>query len=512
MKQENSGNQPSIADRFGEEYLESILRELEAQTSGHLIEGRWQPGSAGNALTTEDPATGRAIAEFAAGNADDIDRAVTAAETALRSGCWPRLTASQRAALLFALADRIEREADQWALIEALDAGHTLTSIAGGDLPLGLRALRDNAGWANKVTGATAMQSAGQGGANYYLREPVGVVGIITPWNAPFLMTIQKLSAALAAGCTVVVKPSELAPLSALRIGEACRKVGFPPGVINIVTGDGSAGAALARHPAVNMVSFTGSVDTGRSIIAAAANSNLKRTVLELGGKSPVIVFDDADLPRAAAAIASEICFKSGQYCAAGSRLFVQRTVYPIFIDLLGAEMARVRVGAGYRQDVDMGAMICERQRARAAAIVGEAIEQGARASAGGTPMPGAGYFFRPTILEGVDPGARAWREEIFAPVIAVTAFEDGSAPGAVAALANDSAYGLSAKVWTQDLRRAMEMVACLQTGQVIVNGGGGEATLPFGGTKLSGYGRENGLEGVSAFTEIKAVRLGYPP
>jgi len=490
--------------------LDMLQRTLGGGPNFHHIDGAFQPSLAGAVINVHNPATGHVLAEVATGDGEDIEMAVTAARRALKSGPWPLLTASQRAALLFALADDIEKDAADWALLESLDAGHTLTSITVGDLPLGLRSLRDNAGWATKVTGETAMQSAGQPVANYYVREAVGVAGLITPWNAPFLMAIQKMSAALAAGCTVVVKPSDLAPLSALRLGEACRRVGFPPGVVNVVAGGASAGKALSQHPDVNMISFTGSTDVGRSIMTDAANSNLKRVVLELGGKSPTVVFDDADIAKATSAIVAEIIFKSGQYCAAGTRVLVQRSIYRPFLGALRAQMEQVRTGAGHLSGSDMGPMISQHQRERAARIVGDSVQQGATVICGGRPKTGPGYFFEPTILVNAGAEARAWREEIFAPVLTLTPFPDDAPLEQVAAAANDTRYGLSAKVWSRDLRRVLAMIDLFETGQVIANGGGGEAVLPFGGIKLSGYGRENGLEGVKAFTEIKSVKLGY--
>ena len=492
--------------------LRQLRGELRDRPPAVLVDGRWQPAASGATLEVDDPATGQPIATIAACDEADIDLAVAAARRAFREGPWPRMPAWQRAALLLALADAIEEQRDRFALLESLDAGHAIASIRDGDLPLGLRALRECAGWATKLAGEVPMRPAAQPGMDYYLREPVGVAGLITPWNAPFLMVLQKLGAALATGCTAVVKPAELAPLTALWIGDLCREVGIPDGVVNIVTGTGAtAGRALAEHDGVDIVSFTGSTAVGRSIMAASARGNLKRVVLELGGKSPVLVFADADLDRAAAAIVGEIAFKSGQYCAAGSRVFVQRSVYQPLLDRMQAAMDGLRIGPGYEDGNRMGPMISAEQRLRAEEIIGHSLAAGARALRGGRARPGSGYFFEPTILVDADAGMRVSRDEIFAPALVVTPFDDDASPAAVAALANDSRYGLSAKLWARDIGTVHALVGLLESGQVIVNGGGGGgAPLPFGGVKASGYGRENGRVGLEHFTEVKAVRLGY--
>lgn len=475
-----------------------------------LVDGQWRAAVEGNTLEVDDPADGSRIATIAAGDGQDIDLAVAAARRAFRDGPWPRLPASRRAALLFKLADAIERERDELALLESLDAGHTVRSILAVDLSIGLHSLRDHAGWATKLAGETPMQPVDAAGMDYFLREPIGVAGIITPWNAPLLMVLQKLATALAAGCTAVIKPAELAPLSALRLGELCAEVGIPAGVVNIVTGTGeAAGQALAGHPDVDIVSFTGSTAVGKRIMAASANSNLKRLVLELGGKSPVLVFADADLDRAAQAIVEEICFKSGQYCAAGSRVFVQRSVHDALLARMQAAMERLSIGPGHLAGSDMGPMISRRQRDRAQAIIDHSVAAGATVLRGGHARAGAGCFYEPTLISGASAGMRVSREEIFAPVLVVTPFDDDASPPQVAALANDSHYGLSAKLWSRDLRTVHQLIRLLQSGQVIVNGGGGDAILPFGGVKQSGFGRENGHVGLAAFTEIKAVRLG---
>jgi phenylacetaldehyde dehydrogenase len=491
--------------------LQHLRRQLRDRPPAVLIDGRWQPCASGKTLPVDDPATGEPIAAIAAGDGADIDLAVAAARRAFREGPWPRMPAWQRAALLQALADAIEARRETFALLESLDAGHCIASVRDGDLPLGLRALRDCAGWANKLSGEVPMRPATQPGMDYFLREPIGVAGLITPWNAPFLMVLQKLAAALATGCTAVVKPAELAPLSALLIGDLCRQVGIPDGVVNIVTGAGaSAGQALADHAGVDIISFTGSTAVGKSIMAASARGNLKRVVLELGGKSPVVVFADADLDRAARAIVGEIAFKCGQYCAAGSRVFVQRSAHEALLQRMLAAMDGLRIGPGYEEGNQVGPMISAAQRRRAEDIIGHSVATGARLLRGGHARPGSGYFFEPAILVDAAADMRVSQEEIFAPALTVTPFDDDASPAAVAALANDSRYGLSAKLWARDIGTVHALVGLLESGQVIVNGGGGSATLPFGGVKQSGYGRENGRIGLEHFTEVKAVRLGY--
>jgi phenylacetaldehyde dehydrogenase len=500
------------ADADAAAALLQLRRELQDRPPAVLIDGHWRPCASGRTLQVDDPATGQPIAAVAAGDENDIDLAVAAARRAFREGPWPRMPAWRRAALLLALADAIEARRETFALAESLDAGHAIASIRDGDLPLGLRALRECAGWATKLSGEVPMHAAAQPGMDYFLREPIGVAGLITPWNAPFLMVLQKLGAALATGCTAVVKPAELAPLSALLIGDLCRQAGIPDGVVNIVTGAGTAaGQALAAHDGVDIVSFTGSTAVGKSIMAASAQGNLKRVVLELGGKSPVLVFADADLDRAAAAIVGEIALKSGQYCAAGSRVFVQRSVHDALLGRMREAMEELRIGPGYEEGSQMGPMISAAQRRRAEDIIGHSVAAGARLLRGGHARPGNGYFFEPTILVDAAADMRVSQEEIFAPALTVTPFDDDASPAAVAALANDSRYGLSAKLWARDIGTVHALVGLLESGQVIVNGGGGGgATLPFGGVKQSGYGRENGRIGLEHFTEVKAVRLGY--
>jgi phenylacetaldehyde dehydrogenase len=495
-----------------DELVRESRRNLAAAPGELLVAGRWRPAASGALLDVHDPATGEPLARVAAGDERDIDDAVAAARAAFEAASWRLLPPSRRAALLLRLADLLERDVRALALLESLDAGHPVAGIERGDLALAIAHLRENAGWATRLAGELPPQGRGQVGLDYVVREPVGVVGIVTPWNAPLLMVVQKLAAALAAGCTAVVKPAELAPLTALRVGTLCLEAGFPPGVVNVVTGVGNvAGAALARHPGVDLVSFTGSTAVGKSLLVASGEGNLKRLLLELGGKSPVLVTADADLDRAAAAIAREIVFKSGQYCAAGTRVLVERAAHDGLLERLRARLEAVRIGPGTAPGTEMGPMISEPQVRRAEAMVAEAAAHGARVETGGRRRPGPGWFFEPTIVTGCGPSMRVLREEVFAPVLVLQPFDDGLDAAGVAALANDTRYGLSAKIWARSPRFVHDLVGRLQCGQVIVNGGsGGDAVLPFGGMKESGLGRENGLAGVQAYTELKSVRLGF--
>ncbi len=501
----------SAEPRFPVE-LHAVRNLVACRPGRHFIDGAWCRAfsSSASQITIDDPATGIGIATILEGGAEEVDGAVAAARRAFRAGPWARMSGAERATIIRRLVECLEREKAFFCMLEALDAGHTLASIEDGDFALSVRFANAAGSWAARITGEVPMLSSGSGSMDFVLYEPIGVVGIITPWNAPLLMVVQKLAATLAAGCTAVVKPAELAPLSALYLADLCAEAGLPRGVLNIVTGGGATGKALADHPDVNLVSFTGSTATGKAIMMSAAGSNLKRVVLELGGKSPVIVLADADIDLSASAIVREITLKSGQYCAAGARVIAHRSIFAALRERMAAEMRALELGPGYVRTSMMGPMISERQRMRAADIVSEAVAQGATAVAGGHPRSGPGYFFDPTILTDVSLGSRADREEIFGPVVTMMEVPDDLPLQAIADLANDSEYGLSAKVWTRGLAAAHRLVRLLDSGQVIVNGGGGDSVLPFGGVKQSGIGRENGWQGLSAFLEPKSVRLGY--
>jgi phenylacetaldehyde dehydrogenase len=475
-----------------------------------LIDGKWVPATSGELLEVFDPSTARVLARIAAGGAADIDAAVKAARRAFHSPPWAKMRAAERSRLLYRLADAVESNADELAWLESLDGGNPVRSVRHVDIAMAIESLRTSASLADKITGETQLSAPQGEGFGYFLREPIGVAGLITPWNAPFLMAVNKIGPALAVGCTAVLKPAELAPLTALRLGELICELGIPDGVVNIVTGLGSlAGQALADHPDVNKISFTGSTRVGKSILAAAA-ANMKRVTLELGGKSPIIVMPDADLERAAIAIGDEICFKSGQFCAAGTRLFVHQSVHDHLIAGIAVRMNGIKVGAGTAPGTQMGPVISEKQLERVLGYIAAGGSQGAELVTGGRRVDREGYFVQPTLMVKASADMSLMRDEVFGPVLGATAFADANDLDQIAAMSNDTQYGLAAKIWTRDLRSAHQLARKLQAGLVTINGGGGDGRLPFGGFKQSGLGREGGREGAMSFTEIKSVSLGY--
>jgi phenylacetaldehyde dehydrogenase len=475
-----------------------------------LIGGKWVTAANGATVDVINPSTGKVLTTVAAGSAGDIDTAVRAARRAFSSGSWAKLRAVERARLIYKLADAVEAHAEEIAWLESLDGGNPVRSVRHVDIAMSIDSLRMSASLADKITGETPLSAPQGEGFAYFLREPIGVAGLITPWNAPFLMAVNKIGPALAVGCTVVHKPAELAPLTALRLGELICELGFPDGVVNIVTGLGPvAGQALADHPDVNKISFTGSTRVGKSILSAAA-LNMKRVTLELGGKSPIIVFPDADLERAANVIGDEICFKTGQYCAAGTRLFVHRAVHDEVVERLTSRLRAVKVGAGTTPGVQMGPIISERQLERVLGYIAAGGADGAQLATGGKRIERDGYFVEPTLLIGARSDMSIMRDEVFGPVLGVAAFPDAKDIDHIAAMANDTQYGLAAKIWTTDLRSAHQLARKLQAGVVTINGGGGDGRMPFGGFKQSGIGREGGREGAMSFTEIKSISMGY--
>ncbi|MFI5393972.1 MAG: aldehyde dehydrogenase family protein [Candidatus Binatia bacterium] len=478
-----------------------------------LIDGQWVEAASGKTLTTYDPATEEPLAEVPAGEKEDVDRAVRAARRAYESGPWRRMTPSERGRALWKLADLIEARTEEFAQLETLDNGKPLSVARVADIPLVVDHLRYYAGWATKVEGETIPVSIpGQRFLNFTLREPVGVVGQIIPWNFPLLMAAWKLGAALACGNTVVLKPAEQTPLSALRLGELLAEAGIPPGVVNIVTGYGeTAGAAIAAHPDLDKVAFTGSTEVGREIMRAAAG-NLKRVSLELGGKSPNIVFADADLDQAAVGAAAAIYFNHGQCCCAGSRLFIEHTVYDKLMPRLIAYSERIKLGPGMDPSSEMGPLVSSEQFERVNGYLAAGRQEGAKiATGGGRPKEMTkGYFVKPTVFTDVKPDMKVVRDEIFGPVVCAIPFRD---PGEIAAAANDTTYGLAAAVWTRDLRKAHRMAESLKAGTVWINCYNVfDAASPFGGYKHSGFGREMGKAALELYTQIKSVWVNLGP
>jgi phenylacetaldehyde dehydrogenase len=483
------------------------------RTRKMLIDGKWVEAASGKTLTTYDPATEAPLAEVPAGDAEDIDRAVRAARKAFEGGPWRRMTASERGRCIWKLADLIEQHGEEFAQLETLDNGKPLAVSRVADVPLVVDHFRYYAGWATKIEGETIPVSIpGQRMLAYTLREPVGVVGQIIPWNFPLLMAAWKLGVALACGNTVVLKPAEQTPLSALRLGELLEEAGFPAGVVNIVTGYGeTAGAALAAHPDVDKIAFTGSTEVGHLIMKAAAG-NLKRVSLELGGKSPNIVFADADLDAAAAGAAAAIFFNHGQCCCAGSRLFIEHKAYDTIMPKLIEYSEKIKLGPGMDLSTEMGPLVSSEQYQRVTGFLDSGKSQGAKAATGGgrpKNLP-KGYFVQPTVFTDVKPDAKILREEIFGPVVCAVPFKDMEE---VAQAGNDTDYGLAAAVWTSDITKAHRLAETLKAGTVWINCYNVfDAAAPFGGYKQSGFGREMGKAALEMYTQLKTVWVNLGP
>ncbi|MCW2388806.1 phenylacetaldehyde dehydrogenase [Sphingobium sp. B11D3B] len=480
-----------------------------AAEARHFIGGAWTPPAAGDRLPVENPATGAVFTEVGAGTAADIDQAVQAAESAMVAARRTRWTPAQRQDALLALAQAVERHAEDFALLETLDTGKPISNSRRVDVPGTAATLRYFAGWATKLTGESMELSQPGETTAYTLREPVGVVGHIIPWNYPLMGAAFKLGPAIAAGCAVVLKPAEQSSLSALKLAELAVACGVPPGFFNVVTGLGPVvGAALVDHPGVAKISFTGSTATGTQIAADCARQ-MKRVTVELGGKSPVIVFADADLDAAARAIAMNIFFNSGQTCSAGSRLFVHRSVADALVEKIARIGAAMTIGDPLDPATQLGPVITQAQRARIMGFVEGALTQGASRAGGDIALPEQGYYVAPTVLGSVQAGMAAVDEEIFGPVLCAIPFDTDDLDE-IAALANASRYGLSAYVWTGSLSRAHGMVSRLRAGTVRVNSSAGDIAMPAGGVRQSGFGRENGRAGVEAYTELKSVTIAH--
>lgn len=473
-----------------------------------LIGKNWVDALNGATFPVYNPATGEVLANVAEGRKEDIELAVKAARNAFEDGPWAKMTPSDRGKLLWKLGDLLEKHLEEFAQLESLDNGKPLTVARAADVPLAADLLRYMAGWATKVEGSTIPISVpytpGTKYLAYTLREPVGVVGQIIPWNFPLLMAAWKLGPALATGCTVVLKPAEQTPLSALRLAELVQEAGFPEGVVNVVAGFGeTAGAALAAHPDVDKVAFTGSTEVGKLILQAAAG-NLKKVTLELGGKSPNIIFKDADLDSAIAGAASAIFFNHGQCCCAGSRLYVEEGVFDKVVDGVAKIADSIKVGEGFDPNTQMGPLVSDEQLNRVCDYMKSGLDAGAKALAGGEKLGTKGYFVKPTVLTNVDQKMKVVQEEIFGPVVTALPFKQAEE---IAPIANDTVYGLAAGIWTNDLSKAHSLASKLRAGTVWVNCYNiFDAAMPFGGYKQSGWGREMGKEALELYTEVKSV------
>src|ERR1700686_310341 len=471
-----------------------------------LINGKWVNSASGKTFPSINPSTGEVITQVADTDAADVDKAVAAARAAFETGAWRRkMTPSQRGAMINRLADLIEKHADELAQLEALDNGKPYQVAKAADLPLTGACYRYYAGWADKIQGKTIPVNG-----NYFCytkHEPVGVVGQIIPWNFPLLMQAWKLGPALASGCTVVMKPAEQTPLTALRVGELMLEAGFPDGVVNLLPGYGpTAGAALARHMDVDKVAFTGSTEVGHLVMKAAAESNLKRVTLELGGKSPNIVFADADMDKAIEGSHFALFFNQGQCCCAGWRFFVEAMVYDEFVEKSAARAKKRTVGNPFDKNTEQGPQVDQDQFNKVIGYIYTGKKKKAKLMAGGNRVGDKGFFIEPTVFSDVKDDMKIAQEEIFGPVMSILRFKD---IGEVVERANKSLYGLAAAVWTNDITKAHAIADNVRAGTVWVNCYNVfDAAAPFGGFKQSGIGRELGEYGLANYTEVKTVTI----
>lgn len=493
----------STATRAIPESLTSFL----ATPKQLLIDGTWQAAAAGKTFEVVNPANEQVIGQVAYGDDLDIALAVKAARNAFDDGPWTRMTASERGKLIWKIGDLIEKHNDELASLETIDNGKPFSVARVADVPLAADIFRYMAGWCTKIEGNTIPVTVPYAaGANFHaftLREPVGVVGQIIPWNFPLLMAAWKLAPALACGCTIVLKPAEQTPLSAIRLGELIQEAGIPAGVVNIVTGFGDAGAALVRHDDVDKVAFTGSTEVGKLIVEAAAG-NLKKVTLELGGKSPNVIMRDANLDTAIPGAASAIFFNHGQCCCAGSRLYIDEAVFAEVSAGIAEEAKKIQLGDGFDSATTMGPLVSQAQFKTVTGYLDRGRDAGANAICGGDAPERAGFFVNPTVMVDTNEQMDVVREEIFGPVVTAMPF---SGIDELVSRANNTTYGLAAGVWTNDVKQAHRVAKAIKAGTVWVNCYNVfDAALPFGGYKQSGWGREMGHAALDNYLETKAV------
>ncbi len=487
---------------------EKMLTATKAKVSAGrlLIDGQWVEGA--KKFDTVNPATGEVLTEISEASHADVDNAVAAARKAFedRAGAWRKMSASERGRLIWKLADLIEKNIDEFAELETIDNGKPIFESRYVDMPMVIDVLRYFAGWATKIHGETV--NTFETAFTYTLREPVGVVGLIIPWNFPLLLASWKLGPALACGNTIVMKPAEQTPLTALRFGELAIEAGFPAGVLNILTGGPQVGKAIVTHAGIDKIAFTGSTAVGKEIMRSAADS-LKRITLELGGKSPNIVFADSDIDNAVKGAITGIFYGKGEVCNAGSRLFVESKAHDEFMEKLVGRAKKLQPGDPLDPKTRMGAIVSQEQMETVLGYIEAGKKDGAKLITGGSRVAvgdGHGFFLEPTIFGGVTNEMTIAQEEIFGPVLSVLTFDDMDQ---VVAEANKNPYGLAAAVWTRDIKKAHTISRQLRAGTVWINTYGlMDAALPFGGYKQSGFGREMGMHAIEHYTELKTIWL----